>query len=66
MKKTRTMWVGRDVGSGYDRGLDVVRHFVKTQDLWELGMYVARVGLNTSKGSGGGKTTMRKVERHRG
>lgn len=44
--------VGRDVGSGYDRGLGVVRHFVKT--VQELGRYVARVGLNASKGSVGG------------
>ncbi len=55
--------VGRDVGSGYDRGLGVVRHFVKT--VQELGRYVARVGLNASKGSVGGKRQWagRKVER---
>lgn len=48
--------VGRDVGSGYDRGLDVVRHFVKTQRVCRRS--VARVGLNASKGSG--ETTMSK------
>lgn len=53
--------VGRDVGSGYDRGLDVVRHFVKTQRVCRRS--VARVGLNASKGSG--ETTMSK-EKSRG
>lgn len=51
---------GETLGRGYDRGLDVVRHFVQSQraSVQELGRYVARVGLNASKGSGGGETTM--------
>lgn len=53
--------VGRDVGSGYDRGLGVVRHFVKT--VQELGRYVARVGLNASKGSVGETTMSREKSR---
>lgn len=41
--ESRTMWVGSVV---YDRGLDVVRHFVKAQG---VGRYVTRVGLSASR-----------------
>lgn len=42
-EENRTMWVGSVV---YDRGLDVVRHFVKIQ---RVGRYVTRVGLSASR-----------------
>lgn len=55
--------VGRDVGSEYDCGFYVCGKTFRQDKCADVGRYVARVGLNASKGEG--KTTSRQWSREK-